>query len=137
MPYHEMQQKLGLSNTAPEIVFPPRDLSATSMRTITAACDGGNGTIGLASLSIQFGPTSEGPWIEEEDMSSADIYDLAAGESASYRTQCADRWIQVVAQAATGPGGGGGLNIVEREGEHQQNIPQQGVCNLTLWIDAV
>jgi len=100
--YHESITKLAVSKAGLEVILPPRDLGTIPQRTITFECAGGTEKLALAAAKVQLGPTANGPWVDE-DIGSV-IPTLAAGASAAYRMDKADRWVQVQAQGAAGTG---------------------------------
>jgi len=114
--YHEQVTVEGVSTeVGGEVVLPPRDLGTMPLRTITVECAAGEDKAGLAAASIELAPTQGGPWIAE-DLSQSDIPTLGAGEAASYRMNCADRWLRVLAQGA---------------------VAEEKTTDVTVYIDAV
>jgi hypothetical protein len=101
--YHESITKTAVSKADLEVVLPPRDLGTIPKRTITFACAGGEGKLGLADAKVQLGPTANGPWLDE-DLTGTGIPTLNAGTAAAYRMDRADRWLRILAQGASGEG---------------------------------
>jgi hypothetical protein len=101
--YHEQVTATAVSKSALEVVLNPRDLDIRPRRVLTFSAAGGSGKLGLANAAIELGPTADGPWAAET-LTGLGITDLAAGASAVYRMDRADRWLRVRAQGAAGAG---------------------------------
>ena len=91
-----------VTSSSSALVIGPLNLSLYPKRTVYISNEGEDA---LRNLQIQLGPTSEGPWFDEDISATSPLLTtLGAGIDGFYRLDKADPYLRVLAQASTSTG---------------------------------